>query len=72
MSDDFTSYNEQQLIARWNSERNMDIHDLLFEEIQRRKLYPQAAINTWEHEAGLYPDTDDPYFIEKIMTINQS
>jgi ferredoxin len=67
MADNITSYSDQELLDRWNSERDMNIHEVLFSEIQRRKLYPSVATNAWEHDAGVYPDTEDPQFIEKLM-----
>jgi len=66
--DNITSYSDQELLDRWNSERDINIHDALFAEIQSRNLYPSIVANsTWERDAGLYPDTEDPRFIEKLM-----
>lgn len=56
----------QELLEQWEVERDMDERDALYEEMKRRRLVPSSTA-TWEHEAGLYPDTEDPDFIEKIM-----
>ena len=45
----------------------MGIHDALFAEIQRRGSYPSLVTNGWERAGALYPETDDPIFIEKLL-----
>ena len=67
MAEDYTSYNSIQLLKQWNLEKNMDARDKLFKVIQERNLFPQESMNSWEKEAGLYPSTNDPKFIDKLM-----
>jgi hypothetical protein len=57
----------QELLVRWDTERDMDERDSLYPEMLKRRLFPSAAMETWETEAGLYPSTDDPKFIEKLL-----
>ncbi len=53
-------------MLKWETEYNMTFRDDILEELVRRRLFP-SAVGSWESEAGLYPDTNDPRFIEKIM-----
>jgi hypothetical protein len=66
---DIAAYTDDELLTVWSdvTENNMDRRDALVAELERRKLFPSAAMSTWETEAGLYPDSDDPRFIEKLM-----
>lgn len=61
------TYSNQELLDAWAKEEDMAVHDMLYKELRARKLFPNDAMNTWETEAGLYPDTQDPAFIHKIM-----
>jgi len=68
MEDD-TSRRES-ILQRWNSYNlSFEERDTLLEDVQRLGLYPQimTAMDEWESEAGLYPDTQDPKFAEKLM-----
>lgn len=56
----------QDLLAQWETETDMDARDKLYKELQERRLFP-ATTDAWEAEAGLYPGTDDPRFVEKLM-----
>ena len=67
MAEDYASYNNIQLLKRWDTEENMQVRDVIFKILQDRKLFPQDFMNEWEDAAGLYPSTDDPNFIEKLM-----
>jgi hypothetical protein len=58
---------DQELLVRWDTERDMEERDGLYAELLKRRLFPSAAMETWEQEAGLYPSTDDPRFVEKLM-----
>ena len=60
----------EEILARWNSyDLSFAERDALLGEIQRLGLYPTImnTMDEWESEAGLYPDTDDPKFAEKLM-----
>lgn len=67
--EDDTSRREA-ILEKWNSyDLNFDERDALLNEIYSLGLYPSImqAQDEWEAEAGLYPDTLDPKFAEKIM-----
>ena len=57
----------QELLELWTTERDMGERNKVYAEILRRRLFPSEEMSTWEQEAGLYPSTDDPRFIEKLM-----
>lgn len=65
--EDFSAYNTQELLDRWSVERDMDIRDALYNVLKEKKLFPTSETGSWEVEAGLYPDSQDPEFIHKIM-----
>lgn len=56
------------ILSDWDS-YPMEKRDELMEKIQSMNLYPRimGAVDEWEGEAGLYPDTEDPRFAEKLM-----
>lgn len=60
----------EEILGRWNSyDLSFEQRDTLLEEVQRLGLYPTImnTMDEWESEAGLYPDTEDPKFAEKLM-----
>lgn len=59
---------EQDLLERWETERDLEARDVLYERMKELKLFPEKPTNAWEEDGGLYPGTDDPNFIEKLMT----
>lgn len=67
MSEDYTPYNTLQLLKRWDTEDDMSNRDRLFKVLQEKKIFPQDDMNAWEESAGLYPGTDDPKFIDKLL-----
>ena len=64
---DISTYSDKELLEVWEKERKMDVRDEIYTVLKNRNLFPNGEMNTWEHEAGLYPDSDDPRFIEKLM-----
>jgi hypothetical protein len=60
-------YTKEELLEHWNKESDMKIRDNLILELKRRKLFPSEETNAWESESGLYPETNDPNFTEKLM-----
>ena len=64
---DISAYTDDELLTVWDSETDMARRDNIMTELERRRLFPSTAMNSWETEAGLYPDSDDPRFIEKLM-----
>ena len=65
--DDFDNLTDEQLLERWEIERSLPVRNKLYKEMESRELFPSDAMKTWEEEAGLYPDSDDPRFIERLM-----
>ena len=61
------AYSNQELLDAWYKETNMTARETLYKALKDRSLFPSDKMNTWETEAGLYPDTQDPAFIHKIM-----
>lgn len=61
------AYSNQELLNAWNKEEDMAIRDSLYKTLKERNLFPNEKTASWEVEAGLYPDTEDPAFIQKIM-----
>jgi len=60
----------EDLLKRWNDETvPFDQRDALLAEMSAAGLYPRimGVMDAWEAEAGLYPDTEDPRFTEKLM-----
>ena len=60
----------EDLLKRWNDETvPFDQRDALLAEMSAAGLYPRimTAMDEWEAEAGLYPDTEDPRFTEKLI-----
>lgn len=60
----------EDLLAKWNDESiPFNQRDALLTQLTQQGLYPKimGAMDEWEAEAGLYPDTDDPRFTEKLM-----
>jgi hypothetical protein len=48
----------------------LGIREALYKRMETRKLFPNAAqdyMNETESKAGLYPETDDPSFLNKLL-----
>lgn len=58
----------EDILRKWHT-LPIEERDKLFEKAGDMGLYPRVMRETdaWEEYAGLYPDTDDPRFIEKLM-----
>jgi len=61
------AYSNQELLDAWYKEENMSIRNEIHKSLKQRNLFPSNKTATWETEAGLYPDTEDPAFIQKLM-----
>ena len=68
MEEDYTKYNTIQLLKRWDIEESTEVRDRLYSVMKERKLFPQEYMDEWENNGGLYPSTDDPKFIEKLLS----
>ena len=61
---------EGDLLTLWNNnELSFTQRNSLLKRIEEEGLLPRisTAMDTWEREGGLYPDTEDPRFIEKLL-----
>jgi hypothetical protein len=58
---------KEELIELWRTSDNMDERDRLLEQMKARNIYPQDEMNEIEKEGGLYPSTDDPLFLQKLL-----
>jgi len=64
--------NAEDLLDLWNNEKlPLKTRDEMLSaaQLEKLKIYPRLweATDAWESSAGLYPDTDDPRFAEKLM-----
>jgi len=62
--------NREELLEQWNDEKlTFEQRDALMDRLETLDLYPRLMQegDAWESEGGLYPDTEDPRFIEKLM-----
>lgn len=58
----------EEILDQWEM-FPLEKRDKLMETITEMGLFPRLMekMDAWEEEAGLYPDTDDPRFTEKLM-----
>ena len=63
----FESVTNPELINLWDTTVDFDKRDKILIELQRRQLFPSAALNNWEYETGAYPETKDPEFLQKLL-----
>ena len=63
----YDKYSRDELIKVWKTEDDMTKRDELFKVMQEKRIFPREEVSQLELEAGLYPATDDPEFIEKLM-----
>jgi hypothetical protein len=61
------AYSNHELLDEWYNQTDMAKREVTYKMLKERNLFPSDKMNTWETEAGLYPDTEDPAFIHKIM-----
>jgi hypothetical protein len=57
----------EELLELWRTSESMEERDRLLEQMKRRNLFPQDEVDTFEEEGGLYPSTDDPMFLQKLL-----
>lgn len=65
--DDYAQLSPDEIIKVWETEEDFEKRDKLLRVLQDKKLFPSDHMNSWEKEAGLYPDIDDPNFTEKLI-----
>ena len=64
-----------ELLSRWDTEEDMVKRDAILEEMTNRGLFPEAEVRVFpqeqedklEEEGGLYPDVNDPEFLNKLL-----
>ena len=62
-----SALSDDGLIELWRTSENMEERDRIVEEMKKRKLFPQKDTNEIESSSGLYPATDDPLFLQKLL-----
>jgi hypothetical protein len=63
----FEGTTDPELIELWDTTVDFAERDIILAELQKRKLFPSAALSTWEYETGAYPDNRDPEFLQKLL-----
>lgn len=58
---------DEELIELWRTSEDMEERDRIIEKMKERNLFPQESTNEVESAAGLYPSTDDPLFLQKLL-----
>jgi len=59
---------DEELIEQWRTSDSMDVRDRIVKQMKERGVYPQDYENEIEEQGGLYPDKDDPEFLQKLLT----
>jgi hypothetical protein len=58
---------DNEMIELWETTADFAKRDIILKELQRRNLFPSAALSKWEYETGAYPDIRDPEFLQKLL-----
>ncbi len=58
---------DKELIELWRTSTTMEERDSILEQMKQRNLYPQESVNKEESDAGLYPSSDDPLYLQKLL-----
>ena len=57
----------EELLLAWEKETDFSRRDQLIKVMTQMGLFPSKDLTAWEREAGLYPDTMDPEFLQKLL-----
>jgi hypothetical protein len=57
----------QALLASWRVEKDFAKRDILLKQLQDNRIFPGDDQSSWELDAGLYPDLNDPRFLPKLL-----
>jgi hypothetical protein len=57
----------EEILDLWMSETDFDRRDQILAVLKERKLFPENETNRVENEGALYPDVEDPLFIQKLL-----
>lgn len=57
----------ESLLELWRTSEKMEERDRIVETMKERGMYPQEEEATVEEDAGLYPSTDDPLFLQRLL-----
>jgi hypothetical protein len=63
----FEGVTNEEMLDLWDTVSDFSMRDRIIKELQRRDLFPSAALTKWEYETGAYPDTRDPEFLQKLL-----
>jgi len=67
VANSFEALTDAELEDLWDTTANFEERDRILAELQRRDLFPSAALGRWEYETGAYPDIKDPAFLQKLL-----
>jgi len=51
----------------WKTEQSLEGRSQLLTELKRRNLFPSEFTLQWETDGGIYPYTDDPNFVSRLL-----
>jgi hypothetical protein len=57
----------EEILDLWMSENDFDRRDQILAALKERKLFPENETKRMENEGALYPDVEDPLFIQKLL-----
>ena len=59
---------DKELLEKWRTtDRSLEDHIRIYEQLKERGLFPQEYEDEIEKDAGLYPSSDDPLFLQKLL-----
>ncbi len=60
--------NDEELIRMWNAELNTTSRARIVAEMEKRDLFPKDYVDNITTDGGLYPDSEDPNFIQRLLS----
>jgi hypothetical protein len=63
----YLALSKEELLREWDRETNFAKRDVLMRVLIRQGFFPSDDIRSWERASGIYPDTSDPEFLEKLL-----
>ena len=57
----------EEILDLWMSETDFERRDQILVALKERKLFPENETKRMETEGALYPDVEDPLFIQKLL-----
>jgi hypothetical protein len=60
--------NDEELVRMWNAELNTASRARIVAEMEKRDLFPKDYVDKITADGGLYPDSEDPNFISRLLS----